>query len=90
MSQIRTTALSLDQFEAVRLCDVEELDQTEAGERMAVSRGTIQRLLYSARRQIAEAILRNNAIVINLRESEACNDSLHTNQGRRRSRRYRS
>ncbi len=89
MSQIKTAVLSLDQFEAVRLCDVEGLDQSEAGRRMGISRGTVQRLLYSARKLTAEAILNNDAIVINLRESEACHASLHTDQGRRRSGRHR-
>lgn len=89
MTQIGTSVLSLDQFEAVRLCDIENLDQAEAGVRMGVSRGTVQRLLYSARRQIAEAILNNDALVINLRESEGCHASLHTNQRGRRSGRHR-
>ena len=90
MSQIGTSVLSLDKFEAVRLCDLEGLDQAEAGKRMGVSRGTIQRLLYSGRKQIVEAILKNDAILINLRESEACHGSLHTHARKRRSGRRRS
>ncbi len=89
MSQTSTTVLSLDQFEAVRLCDIDGLDQTEAGKKMGISRGTVQRLLYSARKCIAEAILRNEAIVINLKESEACYASLHTDQRKRGSGRHR-
>lgn len=89
-TRIDTTVLSLDQFEAVLLCDSEGLDQTEAGERMGVSRGTIQRLLYSARKQIAEAINDNNAIIVNLKESEACNAGMHTDRGKCRARRHRT
>jgi len=81
-----TSVLTLDQFEAIRLCDLEDLEQTEAGERMGVSRGTVQRLLYSGRRQIVEAILNMNALIINLRESEAEHVSLHTHAGQRRHR----
>lgn len=80
LKDIETTILTLDQFEAIRLCDIENLDQEEAGQKMGISRGTIQRLLYSARKQIAEAILHNNAIIINLKESEDCNDNLHSHQ----------
>lgn len=66
MRDIAQTVLSLDQFEALRLCDVERLEQEEAGRRMGVSRGTIQRLLYTARKTLVEAILAQNAIMIDL------------------------
>ena len=39
-----------DELEALRLCDLEELPQVEAADRMNISRGTLQRLLYSAHR----------------------------------------
>ena len=81
--QVDTTSIGLDQFEAVRLCDAEQLDQETAGERMGVSRGTVQRLLYGARKQIVEAILHNHAIVINLKESEDTDAGLYTNQRKR-------
>lgn len=71
MRQIETTELSLDQFEAMRLCDLEGLDQAEAGERMGVSRGTIQRLLYDGRRRLMGGMLRNDAIIVNLKQREA-------------------
>jgi predicted DNA-binding protein (UPF0251 family) len=87
LKDIGTTTLTLDQFEALRLHDTENLDQEQAGQRMGVSRGTIQRLLYSARKQIVDAILHNSAIVINLKESEACNVGMHTNQRQCRTRR---
>ena len=63
LKDIETTELSLDQFEAIRLCDGERLEQDEAGRRMGISRGTIQRLLYSGRQQIVNAILKNDAIL---------------------------
>ena len=88
LRQIETAFIGLDQFEALRLCDSEQLDQEEAGQRMGVSRGTIQRLLYGARKQIVEAILHNHAIVINLKESEATNAGLHSNQRKRWARRH--
>jgi len=80
MTEIQTSALSLDQFEALRLCDSENLDQEQAGQRMGISRGTVQRLLYSARKQIIDALMRNDAIIINLKESEECHAGMHTDQ----------
>jgi len=88
LRDIETTMLSLDQFEVLRLCDVENLDQNEAGKRMGISRGTVQRLLYSARRLLVSALIDNQAIIINLKESEACDVDVHPNQRRCWSRRH--
>jgi len=85
MKEITTVELQLDQFEAMRLVDVEQMDQSQAGEAMGVSRGTIQRLLYDGRRQLIEAILQNAAVIINLNKSEVEDVNLHTDQQRRRS-----
>jgi uncharacterized protein len=87
MRDLGLTQLSLDQFEAMRLCDVENLDQDEAGHRMGVSRGTIQRLLYSGRRQVIEGIMNMNALIINLQESETEDVSMYPHAGKCRCRR---
>lgn len=44
------------ELEALRLVDLEDLSQEEAGKRMGVSRGTIWRFLQSARKKIAQAL----------------------------------
>ena len=67
LGDVAISLIDLDQFEALRLCDAERLDQEEAGRTMGVSRGTVQRLLYDARKKIVTAILHNRAIVINLK-----------------------
>jgi predicted DNA-binding protein (UPF0251 family) len=87
MREIATVAIALDEFEAVRLCDGEGLDQEEAGRRMDVSRGTVQRLLYSARKRLVDAILHRKAILVNLKESEDENAGMHSHQRRGRPRR---
>ncbi len=89
MRDIDTAILSADQFEAMRLCDVEDLDQEQAGQKMGVSRGTVQRLLYSGRKQLLEAMVNNSALIVNLRKSEVNDAIVHTDQRRRRTRRYR-
>jgi len=55
--------LRQDEFEALRLCDKEKLNQAEAGERMGVSRGTVQRLLALARGKVATALADGAAII---------------------------
>ena len=44
------------ELESLRLVDLEGLSQEEAGERMGVSRGTIWRLVQSARKKTAQAL----------------------------------
>lgn len=56
--------LSLDEFEAVRLKDLEQLSQEEAAKRMNISQPTFHRLLHNARRKIAQAIISGKNIKI--------------------------
>lgn len=64
MSGLEMVKLAADELEAVRLCDVEGMTQAEAGDTLGVSRGTVQRLVCSARKKIVEAILTGQALVI--------------------------
>jgi predicted DNA-binding protein (UPF0251 family) len=52
-----------DELEVLKLCDFEGLTQEQAGKRMGVSRGTIQRLLTGARKKVAEALVLGAALV---------------------------
>lgn len=52
-----TTILTLDEFEAIRLLDYKGLSQLEASEKMRVHRSTISRIVSSARKKIAEALV---------------------------------
>ena len=56
--------LPFDELEALRLCDHEGLSQTEAGNRMGISRGTVQRLVTSGRKKVIETIVNCKALVI--------------------------
>ena len=63
LHQVKQIPLRQDELEALRLCDLEGLFQEQAGERMGVSRGTVQRLVASARRKTAEALVSGAALV---------------------------
>ncbi len=56
--------LTLDGREALRLVDVEGVDQQEAARRMNVSRSTLSRILAEARRTTATAITAGLALRI--------------------------
>lgn len=60
-------SISIDptELEALRLVDMIGLSQEEAGEKMGVSRGTVWRLLQSARTKISQALIEARTLVIN-------------------------
>lgn len=60
----QTVVMAVEELESLRLCDLEGLDQNAAAARMKVSRGTFQRILYSARRHAAKALVMGMALVI--------------------------
>lgn len=62
MRRVETVNLVLDELEALRLCDLLGLDQDEAGERMGVSRATVQRLLAAGRSKVADALVHGKGI----------------------------
>lgn len=66
--------LGLDELEAMRLCDVDGQDQSSAGDRMGVSRGTVQRLVKSGRAKVLTALLESSALLI---ESDTLSDPAH-------------
>ena len=78
MKGLKLTRLELSELEALRLCDLEGLSQEEAGARMKVSRGTIQRLTKSGRAKVVGALLASRAILI---EKGANDEDLHPNDG---------
>ena len=63
MIDIEKIVLYRDELEALKLCDADGLTQEDAGIKMGISRGTIQRLLSSARNKVAMAISECKAIV---------------------------
>lgn len=62
LGHLEEVCLAIEEMEAIRLKDLEELEQEECAERMHVSRATFQRVLESARRKIAEALINGKAI----------------------------
>jgi len=63
-NNLETVFIKLDEFEALRLVDYENMSQIEAGEEMQVSRATVQRLLTSGRKKFIDVLLGNKALEI--------------------------
>jgi uncharacterized protein len=64
LSALEEVVLSFDEFEAVRLADLEGLYQDQAAEKMGISRQTFGRIIESAHHKVAEALVRGKALKI--------------------------
>jgi hypothetical protein len=56
--------MTLDEFEAVRLADLDGLYQEQASEKMGVSRSTFSRIVDAAHRKVAETLVHGKALRI--------------------------
>ncbi len=64
VDELPENILKLEELEAIRLKDMEGLEQGECAERMEVSRPTFQRILISAREKIADSLVNGKTIRI--------------------------
>ncbi len=73
LRDLEEVVLTFDEIEAVRLADAEGLYQEQVAEQMKVSRPTVGRILASARKKVAKALVQGKAIrmeggIINIRD----------------------
>ena len=61
---LEQVVMTLDEFEALRLADLDGLYQEQAAERMNVSRSTFSRIVDSARHKTADALVHGKALHI--------------------------
>jgi predicted DNA-binding protein (UPF0251 family)/predicted Fe-Mo cluster-binding NifX family protein len=64
VSQLEEVVLTIDEFEAVRLADLEGLYQEDAAKKMNVSRQTFGNIIESAHKKIADTIVNAKALKI--------------------------
>ncbi len=64
MYELEQVVMTLDEFEAVRLADLGGLYQEQAAEEMGVSRPTFSRIVESAHRKVADALVHGKALRI--------------------------
>ncbi|NMB77253.1 MAG: DUF134 domain-containing protein [Myxococcales bacterium] len=62
--ELDEVVMSFDEFEAVRLADLDGLYQEQAAEQMNVSRTTFSRIIDAAHRKMADAIVYGKALCI--------------------------
>ena len=64
MKFLKVTDLSLEEIEAIRLKNIEDLEQIECAKKMKTSQSTFQRILSSAYKKITDALINGRAIRI--------------------------
>ena len=64
LSELEEVILTVDEFEAMRLADLEGLYQEEAAAKMKVSRQTFGRIIESAHKKVAGALVQGKALKI--------------------------
>jgi predicted DNA-binding protein (UPF0251 family) len=64
LSMLEEVILTVDEFEAIRLADLENLYQEQAAEKMNVSRQTFGRIIDSAHKKVADALVKGKALKI--------------------------
>ena len=64
LSNLEEVELDLDELEALRLCDLKGLEQSTVAKKMKISQSTLSRILISARKKIAKALIEGKAIKI--------------------------
>jgi len=81
--------MAIDEFETIRLIDLEAMTQEECAERMNVARTTVQRIYNDARRKVAATLVEGKILKIEGGDFELCDGSEQLN-GCGRCRRHRT
>ena len=76
-----TVTLALDEYEAIRLIDLEGLQQEQAAQAMGVGRATVQAIYTSARRKLADCVVHGKLLAIGGGDVELCPGREHCRRG---------
>ncbi len=64
--------MTVDEYEAIRLIDLEDFTQEECAEQMNVARTTVQGIYVSARKKLAESLVNSKVLLIEGGEYRLC------------------
>lgn len=80
LMELEEVVLELDEYEAIKLADLEELYQEDAAGQMKISRQTFGRIICSAHKKIADALVNGKAIKIE--GGNVINDKINNTRGK--------
>lgn len=81
LPDLEEVPITVDEAEALRLKDLEGLEQEQCAKEMNVSRPTFQRLLNSAHKKVADALLNGKAVRIEGGTFEMAQSRFRCDQG---------
>lgn len=64
LNKLKNICLTLDEFEAIRLADLEGLQQVDAAKKLNISHSTFSRIISSGRNKVADGLVNIKAIKI--------------------------
>jgi predicted DNA-binding protein (UPF0251 family) len=73
--ELEEVVLQADEAQALKLYEVDSLDQTESAKRMKISQPTFARIIASAHKKIADALVNGKAIRIKTTSEKNLNQS---------------
>jgi len=88
VNQDRFVIMTIDEYETIRLIDLEGFTQEECADQMNIARTTVQRIYNDARKKIADSLVNSKVLKIEGGDYRLC-DGLDKSCGRRGCRRRR-
>lgn len=82
-----TVIMSIEEFETIRLIDLDGLDQEQCAQSMGVARSTVQRIYNDARKKLADSIINGKTLKIKGGNYLLCSGE-HRHQGCGKCRRF--
>ncbi len=71
-------SMTVDEYETIRLIDLEKFTQEECSEQMKIARTTVQGIYIEARRKIADALVNSKVLIIEGGEYQLCDDEVNS------------
>lgn len=73
-SEMDCIQMTIDEYETIRLIDIEALTQEQCAEQMSVARTTVQGIYLEARKKIATALVESKMLVIEGGQYRLCEE----------------
>lgn len=74
VDESRTVIMTVDEYETIRLIDLEEMTQEDCAKQMDVARTTVQSIYAEARKKLAKALVKGFPLLIEGGVYKLCDD----------------